>query len=224
MAQAALERGTDPEKLKELFALAKEFRADQAAEDFERALSEFQSSCPAIEKTRPVNGRDGKLMYKFASLEDVEATVLPHLRKVGINYRFDCAVGDNGMLTVTCWLSKGVHKVASSMTIPSSSELRISDQQRFGAALSYAKRFALCNALAVRIVGEDNDAQLDHVVGQEIQPITLDQVQTIEDLIAETKTDRAKFLAWAGVGSLQEMPKAKYAQAVSLLQSKRGHK
>jgi hypothetical protein len=89
------------------------------------------------------------------------------------------------------------------------------NSQKWGAALSYAKRYALCAALNIVVTDEDNEDQLGTT-------IDADQLTEIELLIRDVNADVPKFLAWAGVKTLAELPAAKYAEAARMLRSKKG--
>jgi len=54
-----------------------------------------------------------------------------------------------------------------------------------------------------------------------IEVITIDQATVIHDLIAETGTDKDKFLQWLKVESIQKIPAAHYNAAIAALNKKK---
>ena len=52
--------------------------------------------------------------------------------------------------------------------------------------------------------------------------ITDEQADSIRDLIKETKTDANRFLKWAGVESIPDIPASKFNNAVAMLNAKKG--
>jgi len=57
--------------------------------------------------------------------------------------------------------------------------------------------------------------------GGEPSTITAEQVATLNKLIAETSTDKAKFLAFFKTDSLEEMPAGDYKKAITLIEAKK---
>ena len=57
----------------------------------------------------------------------------------------------------------------------------------------------------------------------EVDPTTIgeDQVTAIDDLITETKSDRAKFLKYMGVEKVQHIRVADYRKAITALETKK---
>ena len=93
--------------------------------------------------------------------------------------------------------------------------MRVNQTQRYGAALSYAKRYALCAALNI-VVTDDVDDDANSVYE------TIDDQQELEitALIDEKNIDRAKFLKWMGVESVLDIPAKDYRKAMDALRRK----
>jgi hypothetical protein len=92
--------------------------------------------------------------------------------------------------------------------------MRVNDTQRWGAALSYAKRYSLCAALSIVLGDEDSDAEgLVETVGEE-------EIATLKELIEATSTDLKRFLKWAAIDQLKDMSRDFFPAAVSELRRK----
>ena len=87
------------------------------------------------------------------------------------------------------------------------------ETQADGAAMTYAKRYALCNALNIT-VEKDTDAR------NEGSPISAEQAQTLREMVKDTRSDETAFLKFAGAKSYEEIGNARYADLFAALQKK----
>lgn len=209
--RAATSDDFDVSKMKELLELKRSWDRDRAAEAFGAAIARFQQLCPRIHKSRTVNA--GPLNYQYASFDDVMAQATPHLTDCGIAVSFSTEATANG-IRVTCRLRVGTHAEDYTLDVPVP-DMRVNQTQRYGAALSYAKRYALCAALNI-VVTDDVDDDANSVYE------TIDDQQELEitALIDEKNIDRAKFLKWMGVESVLDIPAKDYRKAMDALRRK----
>lgn len=220
LIDGASEKGIDPAQLRELMQLQRDWQADRAREAFADAMAEFQGRCPQIVKRRGVSlTGGGRADYKYASLDDIMRIVQPILSDCGVSVSFSASISENGMIDVTCTLRRGIHAEPHTMSVPAPAQMRVNDTQKVGAALSYAKRYALCAALNIQVVDEDTDAV---GLGEKVNE---KQAATIRDLIQESGADEAGFLEWMKVGRdgrVEDIPASKYNMAVAALKKKMG--
>jgi len=87
------------------------------------------------------------------------------------------------------------------------------ETQADGAASTYAKRFALCDALNI-LIEKDSDARVE---GGSVTP---EQADELARRVNETESNREAFLKFAGAKSFAEIPSAKYAQLDEFLARK----
>lgn len=208
--QAAQQPDLDIAKMQQLMELKREWDKDRAAEAYSAAITEFQRKCPQIHKGRkPVSGPS----YTYASYDDVMVVVSPILAECGIAVTFSTDCADKAIKT-TCRLRVGTHYEDHVFTIPVP-EMRVNETQKYGAALSYAKRYALQSALNIVVTDEDTDAgNLPEAT------ITAEQEVKLTEWIETTGTDRAKFLAFLKVGALSELPASRFENALEALKRK----
>jgi hypothetical protein len=146
------------ETMERLFSLRKEMKAEQAKEAFTEAMSIFQSECPVIEKTKCVNDKTGKLRYKFAPIDSIVEQIKKPLGKANLAYTFTVKNEPN-LVTATCKITHILgHSEESSFQIPIDSDAYMSAPQKVASALTFAKRYTLCNALGISTGDEDTDA------------------------------------------------------------------
>jgi ERF superfamily protein len=206
----ALERGHDPGKL---YELAQQWKRDIAAERFATQLARFQAACPQIQKTRQIDLGGGKGPL-YASLDDIMHQIKPLLAECGLAVTYSAGITDGGQLTAKCLIHHGTHVEESEITLPVPSQMRVNDTQKMGAALSYAKRYALCAALNIIVSDEDRDGE------GLCETIDEDHVASLREWIADTESNEAAFLKFMGVKSLAEIPAKDFAKAFEALKRK----
>lgn len=197
LIEKALTLGVSADQLGKLMDLKERDDRNKAAERFAEALTGFQADMPAITKSRTAEVKyknsDAKFSYKYASFDNVMKAARPHLERWGIAISFDTQTTDGGKrMEVTVNIRVGIHTEPRKFSIPITPGL-MSDAQACGAALSYAKRYALCAALNIIVTDEDNDATaLDYIS-------EADQAE-IRRIIEKIKSiNYAAFLKYAGV-------------------------
>jgi hypothetical protein len=224
MLHAVIERGITADNingLERLVALYEREQARDAERQFAAAFAALQGEMPAIQAVKQVPNRDGTIRYKFAPYEEIMATVRPLLQRHGFTVSFSQTVGD-GRISQACVLQHvGGHSRTNVFAVrigsgpPGSSEA-----QTDGAASTYAKRHALCNALNIT-VDADTDGADARIEGA---PIAADKAQYLRELCAETKSDEAAFLKFAGAATFGEIASTRYDDLVRALQKKAGRK
>lgn len=225
LLQAAVQQLSGPgaaqavEALEKLVALHERVESRRAASEFAEAMANFQAECPAIPKTSKakIQTKSGTgYSYTYAELDQIAKTVGPHLHSHGISYSWDSSI-DSNRLRCTCTLRhRNGHSVGATFECPVDSQAAMSDAQKHAAALTYARRQSLIQVLGLTTCDPDND-------GGQTNPATIteNQIAAIECLLSEVGADRAKFLDWLHVGTIEEIPANSYRQAITALEQKR---
>jgi hypothetical protein len=220
-----IDKGVDVDKLKPMMDMVQEYNRNRAAEDFATAITKFQELMPPVEKTNPVFGknRDAGPQYHFASLSDILEMAQPHLSACRIVVTFDSESVQAG-LKVVCRVRVGTHVEQTTFTLPMPTIPNANGSQIAGAALQYAKRYAMCAALNIRTKGEDNDA------ADQAELLTDEQVAVLNGLFADLREAGAEvnqqlFWEWIhGKGTdkgMHEMLAKDFTRAVDFLDRKR---
>jgi hypothetical protein len=207
----AVQAGTPASELTQLMDLAERYEANQAAAAYGAAITRFQSACPIVHKSRGTK-ESGAFGYTYASYDDVMRAAGPALRDCGLAINFSSEHVADG-IKVTCRIRHGSHYEDHTLTVPVPS-MKVNDTQKYGAALSYAKRYALCAALNIVVSDEDDDAaQLNDAICEA-------DVEIIRSLLMQTNSDGKRFLKWAGVERIEDMSVGKFREAVKMLEAK----
>lgn len=149
------------ETLERLLAMRKEVRADQAREAFTMAMAKFQKECPVIAKTKPVKNKSGDVTYKYAPLDSIILQVKQALGNNDLAYDFDERKSEDGTkLTAICTITHSMgHSKSASFEVEIGTEAYMTDTQKYGARMTFAKRYAFCNVLGIATGDEDTDAR-----------------------------------------------------------------
>lgn len=157
----AIEKGTNIDVMERLFAMAREWKAMAARDAYFKALAEFQAACPTIGKTASVayEGRSGTVAYKYAPLDVIVSVVRDPLRAHGFSYTVTTQQTETTVTAICHAHHEGGHTEDTSFTIPIDATAKMNGAQKTASALTYAKRYAFCNAFGLLTGDEDNDGR-----------------------------------------------------------------
>jgi hypothetical protein len=213
----ALEKGVPVEALERLQALHERVSDRNARIEFFQALAKFQELCPPITNSKKVNyvtEAGQRVNYSYAELPHIARTIGPLLKEVGLSYAWDAEVKDETLVVICTLRHANGHAEHSTFTVPTSSRAGMSPAQKFGAAGTYARRQSLVQVLGLTTCEPDTDgADLDPT------PITADQAQDLTALLHEHGCDLARFLKWAKVEKLGELPAARFEAACQMVRA-----
>lgn len=155
----AVDKGLPVETMERLLAMRKELVAEQAMKAYISAMSKFQSECPIIKRDSVVKGKDGKERYRYAPLDSIVSQVKKVLTDNNLSYKFE-EVKDDKYATAVCVVTHiDGHSERSSFKVEIGAEEYMTNTQKYGARMTFAKRYAFCNAFGILTGDEDNDAQ-----------------------------------------------------------------
>jgi len=117
----------------------------QQINEIAKALSEFQSNLPKIEKDANVNL--GSYSFSYAPLETIIQAIKPLLKQTGLSFLH---VMNDSILECIILHSSGQCINTGGIAIKMSNKM-----QDMGSSMTYARRYTLCAALG--IVAEDDD-------------------------------------------------------------------
>lgn len=191
-----------PEKL----GMLKELVAMDAKQQFARAFIELQREIPKIKANRVVPDKQGNPKFSFAPFEDIDKELRPLALRYGFTYSFgESEVQSQGRIGKTCTIRHaGGHEQTNQYTVRiGSGPPHSSETQADGAAHSYAKRGALCDAFSIVVEKQDNDARNEGGV------IDQKYADGLEHRLKMVSGNVAQFLRLAGVEKFQDIPAIK---------------
>ena len=155
-----IESNVPAETMERLLSMREKLNEEKARIEFFKALSGFQSDCPIIKKNKKVLQKNSNAVrYAYASLDSIVSQISPILAAHGLSYMFKSSSHD-GVVTQSCEVRHYLgHSETSSFDIPIDPDGYMGDAQKSGSASSFAKRYALQDALGILTGDEDDDAQ-----------------------------------------------------------------
>jgi hypothetical protein len=221
--ELAQNKDFDPAKFETMVDYMRVERERSDLQDFNSAMSAFQSECPNVKRTTQGHG------YKYPTYEDLLDVVQPFLKKYGISIRFSFPPsGNTDTMRVVGYVSIGAYEKKSEFELPMHRLPKKmvpdeNDARNVGATISYAKRYCIVNALNIVTEGEDKE----HYLGGE--SITKDEANAIEALIGDIEqelggnfnmTGWRKYLKIDENTPIEDIPKPAYSKAVNSLKGK----
>ncbi len=155
----AITQGLPVETMERLFTLREKVKAEQAREAFVDSMSSFQSVCPIIEKTKKVLNKDGRTVrYQYAPIEAIAEQIKKPLADNGLSYKWEVE-NKVGFINATAVVTHRLgHSEHSSFEVPIDTDGYMTAPQKYASALTFAKRYSLCNILGISTGEEDTDA------------------------------------------------------------------
>lgn len=189
-----LDKGANIEVMERLFAMAKEADAIRAKRAFFEALAKFQSKMGTITKGKTVNfiNKTGRVTnYSYAPLEDIVSQVKDKLKENGFSYTLKAAQ-DLTSVSITCEAHhEAGHTEISPVIVQIDADAYMSGPQKVGAAITYAKRYAFCNAFGIMTGDEDTDAVEDE------KPTVAQQAAAKSEKKEQTPAEKEKATLYA---------------------------
>ena len=215
----ARDKTVDVAKLKELMDLRDRERAWSAETAFNQAMNAAQTRIGRIAADR----ENTQTKSKYATYPALDRVLRPIYIDCGFSLSFDTGetpIPDH--VRVICFVShSGGHTRKYHADIPADGKGAkggdvMTKTHAFGSATQYGMRYLLKMIFNVAI-GKDAD---DDGNGAGTPVVTQDQAATLEALIQEVGANKALFLKWAKVQTLDDIPAKSYATCVDMLRAK----
>ena len=157
----AIDKGVPVETMERLLAMRKELKAEFAKEQFDEAMAKFQGECPIIKKTK-AGGEvkaSGKVAYYYAPLDVIVEQVKDTIKENGFSYMVRTETKPDGVKVTVIVKHKAGHSEPTDVEVPLGTRTGVmSASQVTASALTFAKRYAFCNAFGILTGDEDDDA------------------------------------------------------------------
>lgn len=218
IAEAARDPRVDVDKLERLLALKEREDAKAAERAFTDAMKRVKPLLPRIKKNGVIQlGAKGSLAY--AKYEDIHAAVMPLLHENGFTVSYSSELAGQGLLKVVVTVKHILgHSDTGVAFVPLIDESGAKNKiQGHGSALSYGKRYALCDYLDIVTEGQDTDGTFTST-----EPINEHQTNVILRLLTATRSPEAGFLKYMKVDCVADIMQRDYKKAVTALEDKLG--
>lgn len=223
----AADGAQDIGRIVQLTELYQKIRADEAKRAYRAAFPAMQAELPVIDQNgRIVIEKDKKIVQStpYAKWEDINEAIQPVLFKHGFGLFFEPGLAADGKITVTAVVThvEG-HEERATVTLAHDSSGSKNSVQAVGSSLSYGQRYsarALLNFQSRAKVDQDDDGE---AAGAPAGPavISTQQRDELRALIDETASDVRRFCDHFKISSVSDLPADRFAQAVTMLNSKK---
>lgn len=202
MMQAMIDKGITHENVAafaELVKLSEHIEDRRSDRDYATAKAALQAEMPKIQAMRPVPNKDGSVRYKFAPFEDIMRQVQPCLERHGFTVSFSTRYEEARLVKICTLQHIGGHSNSNEFAVRvGNGPPGATDTQADGAAGTYAKRFALCDALNI-VIEHDSDAKAEG------GKIDVNQTQDLQARVKALRVNEAQFLAYAKAKAYPEI-------------------
>ncbi len=161
LIEQAIDKNVPIETMEKLLGMRRELRAEWAKTKFDESMAKFQGECPVIVKTK--NGgktKMGIVAYKYAPLDEIVSKTKSLIQDNGFSYLIKTEMKKDTVKVICIVKHKFGHSEDTSVVMPLSTRTDImSAPQQTAATITFAKRYAFCNAFGILTGDEDNDGQ-----------------------------------------------------------------
>lgn len=157
----AVQNNVPIETMERLLAMRRELKAEWEKQQYNEDMAKLQQEMPVITKSEGVKDKNGKHRYSYAPIDKIVAETKDVIGKHGFSYTIDVIQDAQSVTTVVTTTHKHGHEKQSRFQIPIDASAYMSAPQKVAAAMTYAKRYAFCNAFGIMTSDQDTDAQED---------------------------------------------------------------
>lgn len=214
--QASALENVDVSKVQALQDMFFKNQDRMASKEFMEDFAVMQGKLPRVAATR----KNTQTNSNYAAIEDINKIVTPILTEYGFGVLFKTKAQTAQDITIEATLThKSGHTESTLLTMPLddvgiAGKTNKTKVHGTGSAITYAKRYALCEILNISIGEQDTDGNLPSDI------ITEEQLLTLQGLISATSTDIVRFCRHFKIDSLADMPASKYLAAIGMLSVK----
>lgn len=210
MIDRAVASGAGVETLGKLMDLQERWEKNQAAKEFNAAISAAKAEIKPIARNK-----EGHNSKRYADMAATATAVDPILSKHGLGYRYRSTQSER--ITVTCVLfHRAGHQEETTLSGPADTTGSKNAIQAIGSTLTYLERYSLFLALGLA-AGNDDDGN-GAGAGE---PVNEKQLAELIELADEVGADKAKFCRYMKVDSFAALPASRFQQAKDALNAKR---
>jgi hypothetical protein len=217
MLGMAVARG-DTELASKLMDLVDRWEARQARKSFEAAIA--NCNFKVIIKNRTMSAGPGRTTYQYEDLAAIADAIGDELSAHGLSYRFRVNSDDPKLVRVTCIIAHcDGYSEEQTMCAPPDTSGSKSGVQAIGSTVTYLQRYSLKSALGLAAaVDDDGTGGRDRVA---IKTISDEQVQDLNNMLTETKSNTDKFLDIAGVAAVPDILATQYETLRRMLEQRK---
>lgn len=220
ISRAASDPTVNIDKLERLMAMHETITTRQAEQAFNEAMTAAQSEMRRI----ATDSDNPQTRSRYASYAALDRSIRPIYTKHGLVPSFNTGEGaTDGYVRVVCDVSKGGFTRRYHIDMPADGKGAkggdvMTKTHATGSAITYGRRYLLTMIFNLA-VGQDNDG---NSAGDDQEKLSADDVANLRDMLAAKSAPEDKFLKWAKVARLEDIPAARYDACVHAIQNYKG--
>lgn len=150
----AIRQGVEPEKLRMLMDLWKEWKAEQRREAFAAAVAAFHATNPVVVKDK----RNDQYGSYYTTLGNLVQSVSQELGRQGLSVSWDPDnTAEEGWVTITCTLQHAAgYSKTTSVRLPNDESGKKNPLQEIKSAITYGRALTFENVLGLAAIAEAN--------------------------------------------------------------------
>lgn len=159
MLMEAIKQGLPVETMEKIMAMRRELRDERAKSEYFAAMAGFQGDCPVIIKNKMVHEKDHPdvVRYRYATIDEIVEQTKELRARWGLSHTLKTKQTNTEVTAVcTVYHTSGWNE-STEFTVPIDLKAYMSAPQKVASALTFAKRYALCNAYGIVTGDEDDD-------------------------------------------------------------------
>lgn len=213
LIMAAVTGQSDLDKVEKLLILQERWEANQAKKAYNKAMSDFKSNPPKIEKDMKVSysTQKGNVKYSHASLANVTQSIASELSKYGLSASWRTDQKDK--ISVTCKITHMLgHSEETTLNAMADDTGSKNSIQAIGSTITYLERYTLLALTGLATFDQDNDAQ-------SLVKISEVQLSTILDLLAAKELKESPILKYMKVEKMEDILDSDYQKVIKAIET-----
>lgn len=203
--------------VKELIAMCREQRAEDAKAAFAKAFFQLKKNMPEIYADKEAKDRSGNVTFTYCSETELSKQLHPHLLAYGFTDLFGQEQADGRVIVKYTLIHEAGHSETREFSVRAGAPNAMKDAAMCdtGAATT-AWRHLIMKIYGLKSrISEHQDARIEG------EPITREQAQTLREMVKDTGSDEGKFLAFAGAKTYETIASLRYSELFAKLNTKR---
>ena len=202
--------------VKELIAMCREQRAEDAKAAFAKAFFQLRKNMPEIYADKEGKNDAGVVCFRYCSEEEISKMLEPHLMAYGFAMLFGQEQSEGRITVKVTLMHEAGHSEDREFTVRPGKTNRMKDDTMADAgAATTAWRHLVSKLFGLKSrISDNQNASLEG------EKIGADKIAWMQEQVRETGSNEARFLAMAGVASYAEITEGIYPVLVRSLSMK----
>lgn len=205
--RAARDPSVDIERMERLLAMHERLVERQAKAAYAAALARLQPKLPIIRERGEIKNNSGNVQSRYALWEDIVGVITPLLASENFSLSFRTGNKEQRIQVTGVLTHAEGHSEETMLDLPADISGNKNAVQAVASSVSYGKRYTAGALLNLRMGALDDDGQSANTGPK----LNADQVAQVERRLKEANVDRAGFLEFWQVSSVEQIQVCNFA-------------